>query len=120
MTRPWVPPCAHACMHIKLPPCSRAAALSVRAPAADATAELCSPCAALLPYRARKLRRAVDAVQPLLEEARAEVSYLEDVEVGGRRRCGLRSKEGADCYVPRGGWRIVPCFADNERLWVRS
>ncbi|GLI67503.1 hypothetical protein VaNZ11_011705 [Volvox africanus] len=32
--------------------------------------------------KARKLRRAVDAVQPLLEEARAEVVYLEDVEVG--------------------------------------
>ncbi|GIL89674.1 hypothetical protein Vretimale_16652 [Volvox reticuliferus] len=32
--------------------------------------------------KARKLRRAVDAVQPLLDEARAEVAYLEDVEVG--------------------------------------
>ncbi|EFJ52975.1 hypothetical protein VOLCADRAFT_78603 [Volvox carteri f. nagariensis] len=30
--------------------------------------------------KARKLRRAIDAVQPLLEEARSEVAYLEDVE----------------------------------------
>ncbi|GLC41662.1 hypothetical protein PLESTB_000691300 [Pleodorina starrii] len=32
--------------------------------------------------KARKLRRAIDVVQPLLDEARAEVAYLEDVEVG--------------------------------------
>lgn len=30
--------------------------------------------------RARKLRRAVDAVQPLLEAAQQEASYLEEVE----------------------------------------
>ncbi|GIL57435.1 hypothetical protein Vafri_12660 [Volvox africanus] len=38
--------------------------------------------AEMLYRKARKLRRAVDAVQPLLDEARAEVAYLEDVEVG--------------------------------------
>ncbi|KAG2489798.1 hypothetical protein HYH03_011747 [Edaphochlamys debaryana] len=32
--------------------------------------------------KARKLRRAVDAVQPLLAEAEAEAAYLEEVEVG--------------------------------------
>ncbi|GFR44448.1 hypothetical protein Agub_g5659, partial [Astrephomene gubernaculifera] len=32
--------------------------------------------------KARKLKRAVDAVQPLLEEAQGEVSYLEEIEVG--------------------------------------
>ena len=30
--------------------------------------------------RARKLRRAVQAVQPLLEAARLEVQYLEEIE----------------------------------------
>jgi len=32
--------------------------------------------------RARKLRRAVDAVQPLLEGARQELDYLESVSGG--------------------------------------
>ncbi|KXZ49159.1 hypothetical protein GPECTOR_23g86 [Gonium pectorale] len=50
--------------------------------------------------KARKLRRAVDAVQPLLEAAAAEVEYLEEVEVG---LAGLKrwSGDGADLTALR-------------------
>jgi hypothetical protein len=53
--------------------------------------------------RARKLRRAVDAVQPLLEAAQQEAEYLETVRM----------------YMLFVGWLVVHCYGEPWMLFGR-